>query len=51
MKKIQKLLSEQAEKILPDERVKENIRQELGYRDTEREFALANGGTAAHRGK
>lgn len=42
-KDLKKLLSAQAQNILPDERVKENIKSELGCSDGER--AYAHGGT------
>lgn len=42
-KDLKKLLSAQAQNILPDERVKENIKSELGCSDSER--AYAHGGT------
>ena len=52
MKELKKLLAEQAPAVLPDERVKQNIRRELGYEaPAEREATYAHGGTAAVRGK
>ena len=52
MKELKKLLAEQAPTVLPDERVKQNIRRELGYEaPAEREATYAHGGTAAVRGK
>lgn len=44
MKDVKKLLSEHKAEILPDERVKENVRRELGLEEKERSLALAQGG-------
>ena len=46
MKDVKKLLAEQANEVLPDERVKQNIKERLGYAETEQLYALADGGTA-----
>lgn len=50
MKDVKKLLAEQANEVLPDERVKQNIKDRLGYTETE-QYALAHGGTAEKRNK
>ena len=48
MKDIKKLLREQAQNVLPDESVKQNIRRELGMaQPTQEQAALAHGGTKA----
>ena len=53
MNELKKRLAEQAPAVLPDERVKENIRLELGYStEPSQEAAYAHGGsTAWHRKK
>lgn len=55
MKDIQKLLKSEAGSVLPDEKIKENIRRDLGIADEarEREFSLAGnaGGSAADGAK
>ena len=53
MNELKKRLAEQAPAVLPDERVKENIRLELGYpTEPAQEAAYAHGGsTAWHRKK
>ena len=51
MKDVKKLLAEQANEVLPDERVKHNIKERLGYAETEQRYALADGGTAEKRSK
>ena len=52
MKELKKLLSDQAPSVLPDDRIRENIRRELGYAQApEREAAYAHGGSAALGGK
>ena len=51
MKDVKKLLTEQANKVLPDERLKESIKGRLGYTETEQQYALAHGGTAEKRNK
>lgn len=50
MKDVKKLLAEQANEVLPDERVKQNIKDRLGYTETE-QYALAGGGTAEKHSK
>ncbi len=45
MKSIKKLLSDQAPEILPDEKIKNSIKQELGFEETEQVAAYAHGGT------
>ena len=51
MKDVKKLLAEQAKEVLPDERVKQSIKDRLGYAETEQRYALADGGTAEKRKK
>ena len=52
MKNVKKLLAAQAKDVLPDDQVKNEIKQRLGYTQTEREYALEGGGTKAeHNGK
>ena len=51
MKDVKKLLAEQAKEVLPDERVKQSIKDRLGYAETEQRYALADGGTAEKRSK
>ena len=46
---IKKRLTHESKEVLPDKQVKQNIKQELGYQQTEQEYALANGGTSSTR--
>ena len=48
-KDVKKLLHEQSARVLPDEKVKENIKRELDLAVPEQEYALAHGGTHAAR--
>ena len=45
MKSIKKMLAEGADKVLPDKKVKENIRSGLGIREEEAQAAYAHGGS------
>lgn len=49
MKDIRKLLSENSKAILPDDDVKENIKRELGIRETDASLVYAHGGEGATR--
>lgn len=52
MKDIKKLLKSEAKRVLPDEKVKENIKQELGYTAEEAPvLARADGGTETVKNK
>ena len=53
MKDIKKMLKAQAKDVLPDEKLKENIKQELGYRAAEEApvLARADGGGEQVKGK
>ena len=51
MKDIKKLLKSEAKRVLPDEKVKENIKQELGYTAESPVFARADGGTETVKNK
>ena len=51
MKDIKKLLSEQSNNVLPDEKVKDNIKRELGFAETESALAYAHGGEENRRDK
>lgn len=47
MKDIKKMLAEEGKSVLPDAKVKENIRKELGITETESAIAYAHSGEAA----
>ena len=53
MKDIKKMLKAQAKNVLPDEKLKENIKHELGYQAAEEVpvLARADGGTEEKKGK
>ncbi len=48
-KDVKKLLREQSARVLPDEKVKTNIKRELNIAQEEHEYALAHGGTQSGR--
>ena len=51
MKDVKKLLTEQANAVLPDKKVKQNIMRELGMEQAERSLAYAHGGEKAEKNK
>ena len=51
MKDIKKLLKSEAKRVLPDEKLKENIKQELGYTAEPPVLARADGGTETVKNK
>lgn len=51
MKDIKKLLRKDAKNILPDDRIKDSIKKELGYNDVQSSLAYAHGGERTSDGK
>lgn len=51
MKNVKKMLTEQADKILPDDSVKENIKRELNISASEAALSYAHGGESSARTK
>ena len=49
MKNVKKMLTEQADKILPDDSVKENIKRELNISASEAALSYAHGGESSAR--
>lgn len=49
MKDVKKLLAQQSKNILPDGRIKENVKRELGFADADTNLAYAGGGQTQNR--